>query len=147
MQRCLASPIPGAHSVAISLSGPLTPRNRTSDFALDTHRPPRRLARNLTRCLINALLTLEVIFSIRCPKISFLDTNGKMWSQHLIILGYFQLSFNGKLNYSLHWALTYSYSYCISEKYSKLFKILWAHLVFPFLYPWINMITHIHFML
>lgn len=58
--------------------------------------------RNLLRCLINAPLTLEVIFSIRCPKISLLRTNGKMWSQHLIILGYFQLYFDGKISYSLH---------------------------------------------
>lgn len=34
--------------------------------------------RNSLRCLINAPLTLEVIFSIRCPKISMLCTHGKM---------------------------------------------------------------------
>lgn len=64
-----------------------------------------------------------------------------MWGQHHIILGYFQLYFNGKLSYSLHWALTYSYSYSISEKHSKFFKFLWAHLTFHSLSPWINMMT------
>ena len=75
------------------------------------------LHRNLLRCLLIAPLTLEAIFSIRCPKISLLSTNGKMQSQHLIIFGYFQLYFDGKRSYSLHQALTYSYSDYISEKH------------------------------